>query len=214
MQITGEQLNIVIDKVRVLREHLKHCPHPCEPALNPDDLHWAVQDVYKLDIEILEVPFAAEHTGGTVERYRDRAKILIRSDLPVSMKRFIAVKELAHIAVDSEDDWSTSGVETIKSLLTEWELVEKNGDGHLNPERPLASELLAEIAAIEMMYPFEYRGSDLEKLQRGETSFTKIALEHDMPEFAVETALHHHETLSKVWQAVNASLAPIKNASK
>lgn len=205
MKIKSEKITHTLNKVRVLREHLeKACPNPQGLVIDPDDVLWAVQDIYGISIEMIEVSFVGEFVGGKLERYSDkRARVLVRSAQTEDMKRFVAVKELCHVAVDEEDDWSTLGVNTIKDLLTEWELIEKNGDGHENPEKPLASEILAEIAAVEIMYPQKYREADQLKLANGETSIAQIALEHKIPPFVVETALDHQDILADVWKAIS-----------
>ena len=204
MKVSGEKLNFVLNKVRVIREHLKTCPHPQEPTVNPDDIRWAIQDLYALEIDIVEVTFTAEHLAGNIERFDNkRARILVRSGQTAPMKRFVATKELSHLAIDEQDDWSTLGVETIKNLLSEYQLLEKNGEGHQNPARSLASEILAEIAAIELLYSFEYREADIKKIEADETTINKIALEHDVPPFAIETALVHYDVLKQIWDEIN-----------
>ncbi len=172
------------------------------------DLHWGVQDAYNLKVDMYEVLFTAEYFAGKVERYADnRARVLVRSKLAEDMKRFVTVKELCHLVIDEQDDWSTMGVDTIKSLLVEWELAANNGDGNPNPSSPLQSEFLAEIAATEFMYPFLYRDQDMAKLEANETDVDKIAFEHEIPAFAVEQALRHHHVFSEVWQSISLAAA-------
>ena len=209
MLIQPEEITAVLNKVRIAREHLKTaCPPHDEWVLSVMDFHWAVQDIYELEIEMLKVSFSADHVRGKVERYANkRARILIRAQQTPEFLRFVTVKELCHLMIDEEDDWSFMGVETIKGLLKEWELVGENGTGHTDPSDPLQSEMLAEIAAIEMMYPREYRASDIGKIKAKETTLKKIAMQHDVPPYAIEQAHRHHDMLEKCWCAIEAQIA-------
>jgi hypothetical protein len=109
--------------------------------------------------------------------------------------------------IDEDDDWSSGGVETIQGLLREWELVDENGTGHTDPSDPLKSEMLAEIAAIEMMYPREFRADDIAKIAAKATTIQKIALDHDLPAHPIELAHRHHDILESCWTEIEAELA-------
>ena len=208
MLLDPEKLTAVLNKVRVIREHMAQ--GHCEPGvvLSVMDLHWAVGDAYNLEIEMLEVSFDGTNFRGKVERYEgNRARILVRAQQPPTFMRFVAVKELTHLMNDEEDDWSSLGVETISSLMKEWELCAEGGEGVEDPANPLQSEALAEIGAIELMYPFEYREDDVKKLQEGTTTIEAIALEHEAPSYAIEQALAHHETFKAYWKAIDRAKA-------
>jgi hypothetical protein len=62
-----------------------------------------------------------------VERYADRARILLRAGQGDDWMRFTATKELYHLAIDEKEDWSPRGHETIQSLLIE-ERLDLDGD--------------------------------------------------------------------------------------
>jgi hypothetical protein len=208
MYIDVDKLIQVLKKVSVVREHLrKHCPEPQMPVLGIMNLHWAIQDIYGLNIEMLEVSFEADHLRGKVERYSDnRARVLVRLEQTYQEKRLVTTKELCHLMNDEKDDWSTLGVETISGLLMEWTLQKHNGVGHEQPSDSLQSEILAEIAAIELMYPSEFRDADIEKLELGQTTVTQISLEHELPAYSVEQALRHHPMLKEHWQSIYETL--------
>lgn len=209
MVIDDEKITAVLQKTRVVREHLaKICAKPQGPVLRIMDLHWAVEDIYQLKIEMLKVSFEAEHMRGMLERYsNDTARILVRANQPPEMIRFVAVKELCHLIIDEKDDWSHIGTETIKELLKEWELAAKDGVGLKCPPNALQSEFLAEIAAMELIYPFEFRDPDLAKLEGRQTTIAKIALEHKAPAFGIEQALEHHPVLSRLRAALDRAMA-------
>lgn len=200
MLLEEEKIAQVFNCVTAVVDYMRNFMH--EPAgliLSIDALKEAVEKVCDIQVEMHEVTFIGEHVGGTTERYDDkRARILVKSGQSPEMMRLIATKELCHVLIDEADSWSTNGAETIRGLLREWEL-NKNGD-HTSPASPLQSEMLAEIAAIELLYPFEFRESDLRKLANNETTVSKIALDHEAPAWSIDQALTHHETFEQCWK--------------
>lgn len=205
MLIEDQKVARVLAKVRVARE--RHCemwPPKDSHVLSVMDFHATLQDVYDLKIEMLKVYFSADHVRGKVERFAGGARILVRASQTPEFLRFVTVKELCHVMNDEEDDWSPRGGETISGLLKEWELLEENGDGHSDPSDPIKSEMLAEIAAIEMMYPREFRGADIQKIANKETTIQKIALQHEVPPYAIEQAHRHHDVLENCWGLLDA----------
>ena len=208
MLLDPVKVTAVLNKVRVIREHMAQGFCEPGPVLRVMDLHWAVGDAYGLTIEMLEVSFDGQHFRGKVERYEGQtARILVRAHQPPEFMRFVSVKELCHLMNDEEDDWSALGTDTISNLMREWELWRNDGVGHKEPADSLQSEFLAEIGAIELMYPFEYREADLAKLAAGTTTIAKIALEHEAPAYAIEQALAHHETFKEFWMAIEQAKA-------
>jgi hypothetical protein len=53
---------------------------------------------------------------GLVERYEDKARILIRAGHGEEWMRFTAAKELCHIAIDEKEDWSPLGQRPFKAF--------------------------------------------------------------------------------------------------
>ncbi len=162
-----------------------------------EDLSDCVSAMYQLNIHKFGVPFVAEHTRGMMLRYPDRAEIYVRHTLNESWKRFTAVKELCHVMLDEEDDWSTDGVQTISDLQSDLRLSEVG-------TATSQSETLAELAAMELMYPFECREVDRRKIATGETTPVKIAVYHNMPTAMVERALlsSYHEVAGTLWDQI------------
>lgn len=206
MLLEEEKIANVFNRVRVVRDYIHTNLHePQGFVLSVDALKLAVEAICDVSIEMLEVMYTGEHIGGKVERYADkRARILVKSGQSPEMMRFIATKELCHILIDEEESWSVKGAETIRGLLREWELSKNNGDGHTDPANPLQSEFLAEIAAVELIYPFEFRDADIAKIAANETSVTRIALEHEAPAYAIDQALVHHDSFSACWAMLEA----------
>ncbi|MDX3885558.1 MAG: hypothetical protein QHC65_14145 [Sphingomonas sp.] len=208
MLISHEEIIAAFNKVRVIKEQLdKACPGPQGPVLRVMDLAWVVGDVYDLQINMLEVDFHGEHLKGMCERYgNNTARVFVRANLSLAEKRLVAVKEICHLFLDEEDDWSTVGAETIEGLLTDITLQAQNGEGLAKPPRPLVSESLALLAAHELVYPRMYRDADFEKLAKGTATTASVALQHEIPPYVVGYCYRHHEVIDAVWAQIHAAL--------
>ena len=165
-------------------------------VLSIEDLYRVVGNMYQLRITKTQVPFEGNFLRGLMERYEASIKIRIRMNQTDDWKRFTAVKELCHVIIDEKEDWSTDGVTTIKDLLMEYFL----GDGE-EAKRASQSEMMAEMAAVELLYPYECRASDL----RDKVSFVKIASYHGLPQAMVSRVLdsHYHNNVAQpIWAAL------------
>jgi Zn-dependent peptidase ImmA (M78 family) len=207
MQVTKEKIAACLTKVEEVREYFRmYCVEPMGPVLNLANLHYAIQDICGVEISVNEVSFESRHLRGTTERYqvdgKKFAKVYIQSEQLDAGKRLTVAKELCHILVDCEGDWSTDGVETIRSLLQDMRLFRDNGVGDEAPSDPLVSEAMAHIAAIELLYPDEYRDADAAKLESRQKTIAQIAIEHEIPQHAVEQALDFHADLEDIWKEV------------
>jgi len=75
--------------------------------------------------------------------------------------------------------------------------------------RATQSELFAELAAVELLYPYECRVADKEKLEIGTTTIVKIATYHQLPAAIVTRALSkgHFDFAAIVWAELNRAQA-------
>jgi Zn-dependent peptidase ImmA (M78 family) len=183
MLLDTQKAEAVFRKVKHVREEYRtYTLSPNMNLLSVEDLFSVVSRMYKLQILRYGVPFSAEYTRGMLLRYNNKAIIYVRHQLDDDWKRFTAVKETCHVFLDEQEDWSTDGVKTIADLQSDLTL---SANGQV-AKKTSQSEALAELAAIELMYPYECRMADL---QDGSQSSTKIAIQHGMPQAMVERAL-------------------------
>ncbi|TBZ94474.1 hypothetical protein [Rhizobium leguminosarum] len=188
MMINETKARSVFKKVQqVHQEYRAYVIGGVPVLLSVEDLYRVVSQMYGLTINKTQVIFDGEFVRGLVERYPERVEVRVRSSQAVVWKRFTAVKELCHVIIDEKEDWSTDGVETIRDLLVEYFMT----DGE-EAAKVSQSEMLAEIAAIELLYPFEYRDGDLKKLAAQHTTIAKIADQHGIPGVMVGRALEEH----------------------
>jgi hypothetical protein len=195
-------------KVKAIQEHMHMCClAPDRAKLSVEDLQWCIGDLYNIKIDKVEVAFEGAHVRGVVERYERRARILVRKNQEEDFVRFTTVKELCQIAVSEKEDWSVFGAKTLETLLYEVTLDLKDARTESDqkaPAHPIQSEKLAELAAIELMYPFKFRAADKEALEAGSTTLRALAVHFHTPEFVIGSALHpkHLEMAQEFWSKI------------
>lgn len=212
MIVETKRIESTYRKVKQIKEYMQqYCIAPDRAKLSIEDLQHCVSEMYSLKIEKREVAFEGVHLRGLIERYKDRARILIRSAQPDDWMRFTAAKELCHLVIDEPEDWSPLGHKTIQSLVIE-ERMDQEEDEAARKARKLAdaraqSERLAEIAAAELMYPHQYRASDVDDCNASRTTLQAIALHFHVPVYIVGVA--HHPNRMKIadmgWQLATSS---------
>lgn len=195
MNLFRQSAEQALVKVRNLREEYRQ--YSFSPDLNKvsiADLVQVIGRMYTLTVNVRGVYFQGEYTRGMLLRYEHRADIFVRDSLDDALKRFTVVKELCHLVLDEPEDFSTRGVDTIGALQHDVRF-----DGVAS--RTSHSEALAEICAIEVMYPIECREADLSKKQ---FSAAQAAHAHGLPLPIVERALSslYHSGISDVWDSV------------
>jgi hypothetical protein len=196
-------MNYLIDDERVLAA-IVHAENVCNAPevylaagdysghASVDAIYAYVQTKSNVPIHLWDVSFEGRRIGSRIERYNDRIEISINSSQDDNWKRFCAVKELAHIIIDNEADFSPYGNDRINELLDQGLIGLASG---ANPTgHPTQSELVAEIAAIEILYPAIQISKDLAEHQSATLSqplnVRRVALERHMPDFYASTALH------------------------
>lgn len=152
-------------------------------ALSIDRFKSIVCDMYAVEIDMFEVDFEGSHLRGMIEVYNGgrQAKIYIRTNQSLPWKRYVAVKELCHVVIDRKEDWSPHGIETLEKLIV--------GDVLLGEHNGALSERLAEVTALELVYPHEHRRPDLAKIQAGQLTYEAIAAERSIPVEIVKRVL-------------------------
>ncbi len=203
MKLDATKAKKVFAKVKELREEIQaYCLASDRPDLSVEDFQFILSRQYRITIEKEAVTVRTVFLAGMVERYSDRAKIYVRDDQDRAWLRFISAKELCHILIDIDDDCSSNGVDTIGYLLEEYKV--ENDD---LADKVAQSEMFAEIAAIELMYPYAERCSDREKISSGTLTTAQIAEFYALPEFIVSRALTDwfHRLATTVWGMVNGA---------
>jgi hypothetical protein len=123
MLLSAARFEMVFRKIKQIKEHRNaYCIAPDRAKMSVEDLQWCIADIYGLKIEKKEVAFDSMFLLGMVERYADRARILLRKDQPEDSMRFVTTKELCQLAIDEPEDWSPRGTETLDAYMNELRL--------------------------------------------------------------------------------------------
>jgi Zn-dependent peptidase ImmA (M78 family) len=185
-----EKVTGVLKTTRLIIEELKaYTINGHAPPVSIEDLHFVIEEMQKIKIEKKEViQPAGKIVRGSMARFTDRAIILVDSNLSDVLKRFTTAKELCQIAIDTPADFSVNPHETIKALLTTFELDnEHNGDHEVSADVVL-SEILAEIAALEVLYPLDLRRIDQKAVQAKKTTWSALEAQYRVPRYYIERA--------------------------
>lgn len=175
-------------KVRDLQEFIQQYVLAANKLpVSVEDIQWAIESKYGLKIEKRLVDFEARHIRGMMERYQDgTAKVYVRRaqtpdpEQNIFWQRFISVKEMIHLAIDEPEDFSPRGTETIE------ELIRDHSFEAMKPAREeIQSEVLAELAAFELLYPMEFRLADTDAV----TSYSVLAVQYAVPDYVIERCL-------------------------
>ncbi|WP_377191026.1 hypothetical protein [Ruegeria meonggei] len=127
-------------------------------------------------IEKFELDHDSRFHRAFVERFDEgrTSKIYVMASENPSWKRFSSVKEMCHVLIDEPGDFQPDPCKTIHELKDGAIIFDENAA----PETE--SEGLAEIIAMELIYPLDYRREDREKLKEG-ISLEDIARERVVP---------------------------------
>lgn len=215
MQLLTASLQMAFRKVRQLREETKtYCLNGDGIPVSLEDLHFAVQSLYGLKVEILKVAKGGTFSRGLVVRRLENdeqpTRIVLSGNQPSDWFRLAAAKELGHVVNDQEEDWSMDGAATVKDYF--YETSTANDEP---PARSVQSEMIAQYSAIELLYPFECRVHDQAQVGKT-TTLGKLALHYKIPEVTVGRALHesYMEQTTRIWESLPQPLDLQKTGTK
>lgn len=186
--VLSSKIEATFRKVRDIQEFVRQyvLAHDKMPV-SVEDTQWAIEEKYTLKIIKELVDFESVHVRGMMERYADgHANVFVKETQDVDPKlnlfwhRFITVKEMMHLAIDEHEDWSSDGCDTIEDLIKDHAF-----EGMHIPRHEIQSEALAEVAAIELLYPMEFRIADI----KNGTPKTELSAIYEVPLYVVDRAL-------------------------
>ncbi len=181
----------------ILEQYNAYAMDPTNDEKDIDVLTHVISRYVEMDIEMRQVPWRSTQIKGRLLRYQDRAIIdlpehMPRNDNPYSnqepengtlsycQKRLVAVKEMGHLVIDTQDAFAEYAAELVSSAVNSF----LRGDQNI-----CRSENLALIFAVEVLFPFQRRCELMEKYQSGEISALDIAMQFRVPVRHVETMM-------------------------
>ena len=141
----------------------------------------------KFSINILGFHPPGDQIRGTLHRYKTKADIFFSEKETFCWQRYIVTKELAHLLIDTPDEYTrrpSSLMEQLISGIPLW-LLRKD---HAQDDAAFESEKTAMIAAIEMLLPWKHRGPFQKCCDKGKNN-QEIAEEFKVPKYVVSNML-------------------------
>lgn len=199
MYLTADKVvNALLKAQAVLAEVEIFAGDTSKIPISIDQLHQTVSRLSEYSIDLKLVSFEAHYIYGRCEKYEGRRAVIdIKYDLPKDWRRFVTAKELMHLMIDEDEDMSPYGDQTLEKLVQDGHIgvISTNGS-----ELPSQSELIAEVAAIELLYPIQLRLDDLKETASQMVNHKKTAITYGIPINYVETAFSS-QYLSVIRQA-------------
>jgi hypothetical protein len=104
------------------------------------------------------------------------AIIHFKTELNLCHRRFVITKEMCHCLIDNSDEFRVLSTSTLTKLIEGLA-----SSMPINGDLRLASEHLAEMMAIEILFPLEMRLSHIDQYRDGKISDNNLALRYRIP---------------------------------
>ncbi len=215
MNITSDDAYPVFLEVDRVRETLKaYCHHPDRVPVSLDDIEYAIAHEYHAEIEKKTWPFKSDLVRGLIRIYEPRrlgdklfAQTVIDSELNSAETRYFQTKELSHILLHHRENCTEDPTTIIAYFVHEGTPL-ANGAGEA-----VKNEILADIAAYELLFPHELRQAARDRIAAGKDSVFSVADWLDIPERSVEYILDDQYTKfsDHVWKIVAERAQAVEN---
>lgn len=149
------------------------------------NLQFAIEQTYGVEITTRLVPLNSELLRGSIEIYKDRSVIHVDDQLNSAWNRYVFAKEACHHLLNGQDYHTMNPVAVIEDVI----LDDPDFNGDDVAELDVQAEMLTKFAAIELLFPREFRERCREQIASGEKSAFEISAHFDIPEHLVQYAL-------------------------
>ncbi len=156
----------------------------------------------KLPIKFHQQTWSDASIKGYLLRYEGHAEIHYSANLNTCWERLVVCKEACHLIIDDETSFAKDPLKLVDALVSA--NICKPND---NPGRAELSEHLAEIAALELLFPIHLRREMYNAHQDG-LSILKIAHQYKIPAHYVERAFS-----SLYREIIDVECLRVKNSS-
>jgi Zn-dependent peptidase ImmA (M78 family) len=172
-----------------------YTPDGNQDRIRVENIQHIVERLTKLKVEKRAVQFEGGIVRGNYERHSDHIVINIRSGQPIEWVRYTITKELCHAVNDLPEEFSPQAEHTIRGLL------QYAGVAMEDTASPaLQSERLAELIAIELLYPIEFREEDI----KSGASVREIVARRGIPSSIIQRCHipSHLDACKHFWRAL------------
>ena len=149
-------------------------------------------------IETRKVPLGSHLLRGMIETYEDESIISIDGTLNSAWIRYVFAKEACHYLLKDDGFHTTDPISVIEDFL----LDESGINGSNDPALDVQAESLTKFAAIELLFPIEFRGTCKAEVNANKKSIYDISTHFDIPEHLVQFALtdFYMNFSKKIWE--------------
>ena len=162
-----------------------------------DNLQYAIEQTYGVEITTRIVPLHSTLLRGSIEIYPDRSVIYIDDGLNSAWTRYVFAKEACHHLLNGQDYHTNDLITVIEYII----LDESEIDGERIAALDVQAETLTKYAAIELLFPREFRDDCKKEVAAGAKSTYEISAHFDIPEHLVQYALadHYMNFSNRIW---------------
>ena len=163
-----------------------------------DNLQYAIEQTYGVEITTYIVPLNSMLLRGSIEIYPEKSVIYVDGELNSAWTRYVFAKEACHHLLNGEDYHTNDPIAVIEDII----LDESEIDGDHGAALDVQAETLTKFAAIELLFPREFRGTCKEEVEEGEKSTYEISTHFDIPEHLVQFALanNYMNFSRRIWE--------------
>lgn len=150
-----------------------------------EDLQWICSEYLNKSIEVFDLRIAADDMAirGMYAAFADGTyHIYLLAELSDRERRFVLCKELFHVLLDEEGCRNMDLIAHVEASATSFTIDESR------PTSPVAWEALAEIAAMEFLFPYSKRAAEV-AASNNDPDFADIARRYGVPQAYVEQYL-------------------------
>lgn len=172
-----EQVDRVVEQYELYVYQAKFRPR------SADDLLWVVKQYVNCDIRMLELDIPYTPTDAvpamTWEMADGSYDIFVKGGLGHEQTRYVRCKELFHVVLKDEAARSQGTYAHLEGARVSVLI------GDHAPDKAVASEWLAELAAMEFLFPYAERLQLV--TENGEPDYARIAQAYQLPQNDVES---------------------------
>lgn len=194
---------IILKGYQVRKAHIDLGGKNATIPVSIDDLTTVISGITEMNVKLYEVDWDSDNTiKGRLNRYKHNADIFVTSVPKITLceQRFIAIKEMSHLVIDSAHSYTKDIQELIR------EIVYPNSRFLWDSSEQIQSEVLAEVLAAELLFPWSYRDECISQLESKSITSMDIANRFKFPLKKVEWILNseNHNIISETHEAINS----------
>jgi hypothetical protein len=185
MKISVHELRGCLDIAAEFTRQYKEYVAPASGSRKSrDDLLHVAQELTGKEIDIYELDEPLEHETiyGYFVAEANGYSILLRTGLHEDVIRYVLCKELFHVMLDANTEYRTTDTcGHLDQVAISFPVTDSE------PGPAVRSEVLAEIGAMEFLFPYTAR---IEELATTPVDFQTITDKYKIPQYLVERYLH------------------------